>query len=96
MIYYFVGILFFIGLYTLLFSRNMIRMLIGLEIVVKAITLALISSAYFTKSIGTGQAIFITMLVIEVVIAVIVLAFIINIYRHTESIDIRKLTKLRG
>ena len=96
MIFYFVGILFFIGLYTLLFSRNTIRMLIGLEILVKAVTLALISSAYFTNSIGLGQTLFITMLVIEVVVAVIVLAFIIHVYKHTESIDIRKLTKLKG
>ncbi len=96
MTFYFVGILFFTGLYTLLFSRNLIRLLIGLEIVIKAVTLMLVSIAWSTGSQALGQSLFITMLVIEVVVAVIVLAFIVNMYRYSETLDIRSLTRLRG
>jgi len=96
MIFYTVGILFFTGFWTLLFSRNIIRLLIGLEILVKALTLTLISVAYSTQSAALGQTLFITVLVIEVVVAVIVLAFIVNVYEHTESLDVRSLTKLHG
>ncbi len=96
MTFYFVGILFFTGLYTLLFSRNLIRLLIGLEIVIKAVTLMLVSVAWSTGSQALGQSLFITMLVIEVVVAVIILAFIVNVYRYNETLDVRSLTRLRG
>jgi len=91
-----IGLLFFIGLYALVFSRNVIRLLIGLEIMIKAVTLALVSSASGTQSPALGQTFFVTLLVIEVIVAIIFLAFVINVYSHTESLDIRKLTQLRG
>jgi NADH:ubiquinone oxidoreductase subunit K len=96
MIFFFTAILLFIGIYTLLFSRNLMRILIGLEILVKGVTLALVSAAHATNSLALGQTLFITMIVIEVIVAVIVLAFVVNVYRQTESLDIRNLTRLRG
>jgi NADH-quinone oxidoreductase subunit K len=93
---YFVLLFLFIGIYALLFSKNMIRILIGLEIMVKGLTLALVSSAQETSSVALGQTLFITMLLIEVVVAVIVLAFVVNVYENTESLDVGKLTRLRG
>ncbi|MBI4979165.1 MAG: NADH-quinone oxidoreductase subunit K [Spirochaetes bacterium] len=96
MYYYFAGLLIFIGLYVLVFSRNTMRMLIALEVMVKGVTLVLFAAANATKSQGLGQTLFITMLLIEVIVAVVVLAFIIHTYRQTGSLDIRKLNNLRG
>ncbi|MEO0225532.1 MAG: NADH-quinone oxidoreductase subunit NuoK [candidate division WOR-3 bacterium] len=92
----FCGILFFIGLYCLLSMRNLIKLLIGIEVIAKGITLAIISTANAKGFIFTGQCLAITFIVIEVSVVAVALAIIINIYRHTRSLDIRKLTKLKG
>lgn len=89
-------ILFFIGLYCLLSMRNLIKLLIGIEVIAKGITLALISASNARNCIFTGQSLVITFIVIEVCVVAVALAIIINIYRHTGSLDVKKLTKLKG
>lgn len=92
----FVAILLFIGIYCLLTMKNLIKLFIGVEIIAKGITLALIATGSAKGSIMISQSLAITFIVVEVSIVATALAIIINIYRHTKSLDIRKLTKLRG
>jgi NADH:ubiquinone oxidoreductase subunit K len=92
----FVAALIFIGLYCLLTMRNLIKLLIGVEIIAKGLSLALISTGFVRKNILIAQSLTITFIVIEVAVVATALAIIINIYRHTKSLDIRKLTKLKG
>ncbi len=92
----FSGILIFLGLYCLFTMRNLIKLFIGIEVIAKGVTLALISASYFRGQVLTGQALVITFIVIEVCVVAVALAIIINIYRHTGALDIRKLTKLKG
>jgi NADH:ubiquinone oxidoreductase subunit K len=84
-----------IGLYCLLTQRNLIKLFIGVEIISKGILLALIASGYPGK-IMVAQSLAITVIVVEVSVVAVALALIINIYRHTNSLDVRKLTKLKG
>ena len=92
----FVGLLFFIGLYCLFTSRNMIKLLIGLEIMAKSATLSFITAGYARGETLFSQSLVITFIVIEVSLVAVALALVINAYRNTESLDIRNLTKLRG
>jgi len=92
----FVGLLFFIGLYCLLTSRNMIKLLIGLEIMAKSAVLAFITAGYFRGETFFSQSLVITFIVIEVSIVAVALALVINAYKNTGSLDIRSLTKLKG
>jgi NADH:ubiquinone oxidoreductase subunit K len=92
----FAAILVFVGLYGLLSQRNLIKLFIGVEIISKGISLALVSTGFVRRSIFTAQALTITFIVVEVCVVATALAIIINIYRHTKSLDIRKLAKLKG
>ncbi|HOK80848.1 MAG TPA: NADH-quinone oxidoreductase subunit K [bacterium] len=92
---YSVAALIFIGVYCLIARRNMVRLLIGLEIISKAICLLIISGAYPHK-IAMAQALVITVIVIEVCVTATGLALIINAYRQSGSIDIREFSNLRG
>lgn len=92
----FSALLVFIGLYCLLSMRNLIKLLIGVEVIAKGITLALIATSNARGFILTGQSLTITFIVIEVSVVAVALAIIINVYRHTGSLDVKKLTKLKG
>jgi NADH:ubiquinone oxidoreductase subunit K len=90
------GILIMLGLYCLLSMRNLIKLLIGIEIIAKGVLLALISASYAHGVILTGQSLAITFIVVEVSVVAVALALVINLFRHTGSLDVKKLTKLKG
>jgi len=92
----FVGLLFFIGLYCLFTSRNMIKLLIGLEIMAKSAVLSFITAGYVRGETFFSQSLVITFIVIEVSLMAVALALVINSYRNTESLDVRNLTRLKG
>jgi multisubunit Na+/H+ antiporter MnhC subunit len=85
-----------IGIYALLTMRNLIKLFIGIEIIGKGVSLALLATGFVKKNILLAQSLVITYIVIEVCLVATALALIINTTRHTKSLDIRKLTKLRG
>jgi multicomponent Na+:H+ antiporter subunit C len=93
---FFAAILLFAGIYCLLTMRNLIKLFIGIEVVSKAISLTLIGTGLAKSHILAAQALLITYIVIEVSLVATALALIINIYRKTQSLDIRQLAKLKG
>jgi multisubunit Na+/H+ antiporter MnhC subunit len=92
----FAAVLVFTGIYCLLTMRNLIKLFIGIEVISKGITLALITSGLLRNNMALAQALTITFIVVEVSTVAVALAIIINIYRHTGTMDIRQLTKLKG
>lgn len=84
------------GLYCILVSRNLIRILIGVELLTKAVTLLLIVAGEVTGSRGLAQAFVITLIVVEVVVIVVAAGIVIGTYQRTESLDVRELQTLKG
>ncbi len=93
---FFAAVLLFIGLYCLLAMRNLIKLFIGVEVISKAVSLALVATGYAKNHILVAQALAVTFIVVEVSMVATALAIIINVTRHTKSLDIRKLAKLKG
>lgn len=85
-----------IGLYTLLLAKNLIRMLIGFELMTKGVTLALITAGHTNGRIALSQTLVITMIVVEVVSIAIALAIVMLINRRKLSLNVQKLTNLKG
>jgi len=85
-----------VGIYCLLAMRNLIKLFIGIEVVSKGVSLVLLATGFAKGNVLLAQSLVITFIVVEVCLVATALAIIINIYRHTKSLDVRKLTKLRG
>jgi len=92
----FTAFLVFVGLYCLLTMRNLIKLLIGVEIISKGVSLAIIATGAEKQSVGLAQSLMITFILAEVVVVATALAIIINIFRHNKSLDIGDLTQLKG
>lgn len=84
------------GLYYLLVTTNLIRAVIGLELVTKSITLGLILAGRLTGRVGLGQALAITLIVVEVVVVVVAVGLILLAHRHTNQVDTRGLRSIKG
>ncbi|MDR0310103.1 MAG: NADH-quinone oxidoreductase subunit K [Acidobacteriota bacterium] len=92
----FVILLFIIGIYYLLVTRNLLRILIGMEILTKGVTLLLVAAGYLTGRTNIIQPIIITMIVVEVVIIAVAAGVVIAAYRSNGTVNIRSLRNLKG
>jgi NADH-quinone oxidoreductase subunit K len=84
------------GLYCILVSRNLIRAIIGLELLIKAVTLLMIVIGYVTGRTAFTQAMVITIVVIEVVLAAVAGGIALRVFRFNDSLDVRELKRLKG
>lgn len=93
---FFIVLLFACGVYCIIVTRNMIRAIIGLELLIKAVTLLLIVVGYITGRTAIVQSLVITIIVIEVVVAATAAGIALWVFRRTDSLDVRNLKNLKG
>jgi NADH:ubiquinone oxidoreductase subunit K len=92
----FAVLLFITGLYCILLTTNMIRMFIGIEILMKAVTLLIIAAGYAAGRTGLAQSVVITFIFVETVIMVVAGGIVLGLFRHTKTLDLKKLRNLKG
>jgi NADH:ubiquinone oxidoreductase subunit K len=88
--------MFFIGVYTMAASRNLLRLLIGLEVTSKGCMLAFIAAGAATGLTPLVQALLIISISVEAVVVAAGLILIIRAYRQQGNIDPTKLSDLKG
>ncbi|MCD6263623.1 NADH-quinone oxidoreductase subunit NuoK [Candidatus Bathyarchaeota archaeon] len=86
-----------IGLYSMAFKRNMIRILLGLEIILNAANLSFIAfSARFTGQVDLlGQSIVVMSIVLGGCVVAVGLSMVLNAYKHYKTLDVRELRRLK-
>ncbi|HOL63624.1 MAG TPA: NADH-quinone oxidoreductase subunit K [Elusimicrobiales bacterium] len=94
--WFFISILFFIGAYCMVVSKNIIKLLIGFEIISKSALIAVITAGLATNNSNLAQNIIIVMILVEAVVIASGLALVVKYYRLNQSIDITKTINLKG
>jgi multisubunit Na+/H+ antiporter MnhC subunit len=89
-------LVFIAGLYCLIATTNLIRALIGLELLTKAVTLFIILTGYVTGRTALAQALAITLIVIEVVVIAVAVGVILCVFRHNKSVNGKLLRNIKG
>jgi NADH:ubiquinone oxidoreductase subunit K len=90
------AILFSIGIYGALSRRNIIVILMCVEIMLNAANLALVAfSRYITPEQLTGQSIAIFSIVVTAAEVSVGLAIVIALYRQRKSIDVTDINLLK-
>jgi len=84
------------GCYCLIRTYHLLKITIGIELAMKAVTLFITLAGYVNGNIDLAQSFVITSIVIEVVVTVVAAGIAINLYRKYGSMDIRNLRKLKG
>ncbi len=89
-------VLFAIGLYGALSKRNAIVILMSIELMLMAVSIALVAfSRYIVPLALTGQVFVIFIMVVAAAEAAVGLAIIIAIYRGYETIDATKINLMK-
>ncbi|MEM3383380.1 MAG: NADH-quinone oxidoreductase subunit K [Nitrososphaerales archaeon] len=88
--------LYIIGLYGIVVRRNMIRTIIGLEIVTAGVNLNFLTFTILNKDLlPLAQYFVVISIVIGAAVASLALMIVIQAYRHYGSIDLKKMSRLR-
>lgn len=88
---FFAAVLLFLGLYCIIRKTNLIKIIIGIEIMAKGALLSFIASGG-----GSIQSVVIIVIAIDAVVAALALSIVVNAWRHNGSLDLSSLTRLRG
>jgi multisubunit Na+/H+ antiporter MnhC subunit len=97
------------GVYAMLYKRNLIKIVIGLDLIESGVNLFLVSLGYRNGGIApiytnapstnmvlpTPQALTLTSIVIGVATTAMLLSFCMVIYRNYGTLDTRKIRRLR-
>lgn len=89
--------LFCVGLYGVLARRNLIAILIGVELMLNAASVNFLAFNYFlAPDPAVGQIIVLFIIGLAAAEAAIALSIILAVYRQRQAIDIDQLTELEG
>lgn len=84
------------GVYCFLVTYNLLRMLIGIEIMIKGVTLLIIVAGYLSGHLALAQAIVITVIVIEVVVMVVAAGIVLGFFNIYDSLNVKNARNLKG
>jgi NADH-quinone oxidoreductase subunit K len=85
-----------VGFYGLLITRNLIKVVMVLQILVKAVLLAFVLAGQLSGNVGLGQSIAATVIVADTIVAVVGLALAVQVRRRFGTLDVPKISTLRG
>lgn len=90
------ALLFAIGMYGMVRSRNAVRVLMSIELMLNAVNLNLIAFArYIDPGAVKGQLFAIFILTVAAAEAAVGLAIVLSVYRTTQTVDMNKFNLLR-
>ena len=85
-----------VGFYGLLITRNLIKVVMVLQILIKAVILSLVLAGKLGGNTGLGQSTAATVIVADTIVAVVGLALAVQVRRRFGTLDVPKISTLRG
>ena len=85
-----------VGLYGLLITRNLIKIVVVLQLLVKSVVLALVLAGKVSGHPGIGESVAATVIVADTIVAVVALALAVQVRIRFGTLDIPKISSLRG
>lgn len=85
-----------VGLYGLLITRNLIKLVIALQLLGKGAVLALVAAGNASGQIALSESIAATVIVADTIVAVMGLALAVQVKQRMGTLDVKLLSELRG
>lgn len=88
--------LFCIGLLVVITRKNAIAVLIGIELMLNAANVNLVTFSHFDPDLMQGQIFALFVITVAAAEAAVGLAIVIKVYRYFQTADLDKLNDLKG
>jgi NADH:ubiquinone oxidoreductase subunit K len=84
-----------VGFYCLLATRNLIKIIIGIQLMVKGVAMAFILGGALNDQMNLAQTMALTIIVADTIVAVIGLALAVQVRHRLGTLDIKALSTLK-
>lgn len=84
-----------VGLYALLATRNLIKVIVALQILVKGAMLGMLAAGQVAGQPEVGESLALTVIVADTIVAVVGLALAVQLRRLFGTLDIQAISTLR-
>lgn len=84
-----------VGVYALVITRNLIKVIVALQILVKGVIIALVLAGSMQSKVYLSQNMAMTVIVADTIVAVVALALAVQVRKAVGSLDIKDITSLR-
>jgi NADH-quinone oxidoreductase subunit K len=84
-----------VGMLGLLVTRNLIKVVVGMQVLVKGAILAVVLAGRLAGQVQTGQTMALTVIVADTIVSVVALALAVQVRRHFGTLDLQALSTLR-
>ncbi len=84
-----------LGLAGLLVTRNLIKVVVGMQVLVKGAMVGLVLAGKLSGQLQTAQALALTVIVADTIVSVVALAFAVQVRRQFGTLDLQALSTLR-
>lgn len=88
--------LFCIGLLVVLTRKNAIAVLIGIELMLNASNINLVTFSHFDPDLMQGQIFALFVITVAAAEAAVGLAIVVKVYQYFQTADLDKLNQLKG
>jgi len=82
-----------LGLFCVAGNRNMIKILIGINLMAHAVSLAFLVAGLHNSALATAQSLMVAMITVDAAVTAMGMALIVNAYRQFGSVDTDKLAR---
>ncbi|NJP40098.1 NADH-quinone oxidoreductase subunit K [Oscillospiraceae bacterium HV4-5-C5C] len=86
----------FAGCWCLMRTYHLLKITIGIEVAMKAVTLFLVLAGRISGSLALSETFVITVMVAEAIVAVVGTGTAVGLFRKYGSMDVRNLKQLKG
>ncbi len=90
------AIVFVLGVITILYKKNAVGILMGVELILNAVNLNFIAFARYVDTGINGQMVALFVIILAAAEAAIALAIILNIYRTRTTIDVTRVDEMQS
>ena len=84
------------GCFELIRTRHMLKIIIGLELAIKAVSMFFVLGGWLNGNMPVAQSFVVSIIVLEVVVATVLSGIAISIYHKHGNMDVRSLRNLKG
>ena len=84
------------GCFELIRTRNMLKIIIALELAIKAVSMFITLGGWLNGNMPVAESLIVSVIVLEVVVATVLSGIAISIYHKHGNMDIRSLKNLKG
>lgn len=84
------------GCWCMIRTYHILKITIGIEVAVKAVVMFIVLAGRVNGNMAIAQSFVITIIVIEVVVAIVGTGMSIALFKKYDSMDVRNLRRLKG